>query len=70
MKITALDLLKFGIIDAIVPEPVGGAHRDPQAAIDATGTAIASAFESLAGMSREQLRAARADKFLAMGRKL
>jgi acetyl-CoA carboxylase carboxyl transferase subunit alpha len=70
MKITAPDLLKFGIIDAIVTEPVGGAHRDPQAAIDATGSAIASAFESLSGMSREQTRAARADKFLAMGRKV
>ena len=70
MKITAPDLLKFGIIDAIVTEPVGGAHRDPQAAIDATGSAIASAFEGLSGMSREQLRTARADKFLAMGRKV
>ncbi len=70
MKITAPDLRKFGIIDSIVPEPVGGAHRDPQAAIDAVGAAIASAFESLAGMSRDQLRAARADKFLAMGRKV
>ena len=70
MKITAPDLLRFGIIDSIVPEPVGGAHRDPQAAIGAVGAAIASAFESLAGMSRDQLRAARADKFLAMGRKV
>ena len=42
MKITAPDLLKFGIIDSIVQEPVGGAHRDPQAAIDATGAAIAA----------------------------
>ena len=41
MKITAQDLLKFGIIDGIVPEPVGGAHRDPEAAVAATGKAIA-----------------------------
>jgi acetyl-CoA carboxylase carboxyl transferase subunit alpha len=70
MKITAPDLLKFGIIDAIVSEPIGGAHRDPQAAIEATGAAIANAFEALRGLSRDELRAARADKFLAMGRKV
>ncbi|MDE2363089.1 MAG: acetyl-CoA carboxylase carboxyltransferase subunit alpha [Hyphomicrobiales bacterium] len=69
MKITAQDLLKFGIIDAVVPEPVGGAHRDPQAMIEATGAAIAAAFEQLAGQSADQIRAARADKFLAMGRR-
>ncbi|MFT4097524.1 MAG: acetyl-CoA carboxylase carboxyltransferase subunit alpha [Rhodoblastus sp.] len=69
MKITAQDLLKFGIIDTIVSEPVGGAHRDPDAAIQATGAAISAAFAGLAGLSRDELRAARADKFLAMGRK-
>ena len=69
MKITAPDLLRFGIIDAIVSEPVGGAHRDPEATIESTGAAIASAFEGLAGLSRDELRAARAEKFLAMGRK-
>jgi acetyl-CoA carboxylase carboxyl transferase subunit alpha len=70
MKITAQDLLKFGIIDAIVPEPIGGAHRDPQAAVEATGRAVAAALDQLSNLSREQLRDARADKFLAMGRKL
>src|SRR5579863_2963226 len=65
MKITAADLLKFGIIDAIVTEPVGGAHRDPPAAIEATGRAIAVALESLGNLSREELREARAAKFLA-----
>ncbi len=69
MKITAQDLLKFGIIDAIVSEPVGGAHRDPQTAIEATGNAVAAALGALGGLSREELRAARAEKFLAMGRK-
>ena len=69
MKITAQDLLKFGIIDTIVSEPVGGAHRDPDATIEATGAAISSAFAGLTGLSREELRAARAEKFLAMGRK-
>jgi acetyl-CoA carboxylase carboxyl transferase subunit alpha len=70
MKITAADLLKFGVIDGVVPEPVGGAHRDPAAAIEATGRAIAAALDSLAGLSREELRAARAAKFLAIGRKI
>ena len=70
MKITAQDLLKFGIIDVIVPEPLGGAHRDPAAAIDATGSVIAGAFESMHNLSREEIRAARAEKFLAMGRRI
>jgi acetyl-CoA carboxylase carboxyl transferase subunit alpha len=70
MKITAQDLLKFGIIDLIVTEPPGGAHRDPQAAIVAVGDALAKELAGLANLSREQLRQFRADKFLAMGRKL
>jgi acetyl-CoA carboxylase carboxyl transferase subunit alpha len=70
MKITAQDLIKFGIIDEIVPEPTGGAHRDPQAAVAATGKAIHDALTSLQNMSRDQLREARAEKFLEMGRKI
>ena len=70
MKITAQDLLKFGIIDGIVSEPLGGAHRDPQSAVQAVGRAIGSALDSLASLSREELREARAQKFLAIGRKL
>jgi acetyl-CoA carboxylase carboxyl transferase subunit alpha len=69
MKITAQDLAKFGIIDAIVPEPVGGAHRDPQAAIRAAGDAIEAALVDLGRLDAEGLRNHRADKFLAMGRK-
>jgi len=69
MKITAQDLIKFGIIDGIVPEPVGGAHRDPAAAVAATGRAISEALKALQNMNREQLREARAEKFLAIGRK-
>jgi acetyl-CoA carboxylase carboxyl transferase subunit alpha len=70
MKITAQDLLRFGIIDGIVPEPLGGAHRDPEAAIGATGTAIAGALEQMDNMSPDQLRDARAAKFMSIGRKL
>jgi acetyl-CoA carboxylase carboxyl transferase subunit alpha len=69
MKITAQDLLKFGIIDAIVPEPVGGAHRDPAAAIKSAGDAIAAALASLTRLDAEGLRNQRAEKFLALGRK-
>jgi len=70
MKITAQDLLRFGVIDAIVPEPVGGAHRDPEAAIEAASKAIRAAFAEFAGRSAEEIRTGRAEKFLAMGRKL
>lgn len=68
MKITAQDLLRFRIIDGIVPEPVGGAHRDPEKAIAAIGDAIEKSFAGMAGMSPDALREARASKFLAMGR--
>ncbi|MGH6817326.1 MAG: acetyl-CoA carboxylase carboxyltransferase subunit alpha [Methylovirgula sp.] len=69
MKITAQDLLKFGLIDNIIEEPVGGAHRNPTAAITATGDAIAAALEGLGNLSPDAIRDARADKFMAMGRK-
>jgi acetyl-CoA carboxylase carboxyl transferase subunit alpha len=70
MKITALDLRRFGVIDAIVEEPVGGAHRDPAAAIASAGDAIAAAFDGLRGLDRQAARQARREKFLAMGRGL
>src|SRR5580658_4617934 len=70
MKITAQDLIKFGIIDGIVPEPLGGAHRDPDATIAATGAAIASALDQMGNMSPDQVRDARAAKFLSIGRKI
>ena len=70
MKITAQDLIKFGIIDGVIPEPAGGAHRDPAAAVAATGRAISDALKSLNGMSPDELRTARAEKFLAIGRKI
>ena len=69
MKITAQDLLRFGIIDTIIPEPAGGAHRDPAAAVAATGAAIEQALKAFNGMEPDAIRAARAEKFLAIGRK-
>lgn len=68
MKITAPDLMKFGVIDGIVPEPVGGAHRDPGAAIRAAGDAVAASFAKLKGLSGEDVRRQRREKFLAIGR--
>jgi acetyl-CoA carboxylase carboxyl transferase subunit alpha len=68
MKITAQDMLRFGVIDSIVQEPVGGAHRDPKAAIAATGEAIAKALAELKPLSREAVLKQRREKFLNMGR--
>jgi acetyl-CoA carboxylase carboxyl transferase subunit alpha len=70
MKITAQDLLKFGVIDRIVGEPTGGAHRDPQAAIARAGDAIAAALSDMAGLEPAQIVAQREEKFLAIGRNL
>lgn len=70
MKITAPDLLKFRIIDTIVKEPTGGAHRDPAAAIASAGDAIDEALRSLAGLSPDEVRTQRADKYLAIGRRI
>jgi acetyl-CoA carboxylase carboxyl transferase subunit alpha len=68
MRITANDLKHFGLIDEIIAEPVGGAHRDPQAAIRAVGRSIAAALPGLALLDPAALRAQRREKFLAMGR--
>ncbi len=70
MKITAEDLLKFGIIDKVIAEPLGGAHRDPQHAIAATGDAIDESLSSMANLPAEEIRRQRREKFLAMGRSL
>jgi acetyl-CoA carboxylase carboxyl transferase subunit alpha len=68
MGITAQDLIRFGVIDGVVPEPLGGAHRDPAAAIAAAGDAIAEAFSGLAELDHAELRRHRLEKFLAIGR--
>jgi acetyl-CoA carboxylase carboxyl transferase subunit alpha len=70
MKITAQDLERFGIVDAIVPEPSGGAHRDPAAAIAATGQAIGDALADLRGLDRATIARLRREKFSAIGRTL
>jgi acetyl-CoA carboxylase carboxyl transferase subunit alpha len=68
MRITAQDLKGFGVIDTIIPEPVGGAHRDPTGAIAALAEAIDRALSDLDGQDAAMLRAGRRRKFLAMGR--
>ena len=68
MKITAQDMARFGVIDTVVPEPTGGAHRDPAAAIAVAGEAIANALSELRPLDRDTVRRQRREKFLAMGR--
>ena len=68
MKITAQDLMRFGIIDTIVGEPTGGAHRDPKAAIEKAADAIAASFAELKIHDRDTVRKMRREKFLAIGR--
>lgn len=67
MRITAQDLKRLGVIDEIVAEPVGGAHRSSSAAIDALGAAIGKSLDSLSRLNRDQVKQERRQKFLAMG---
>ena len=67
LKLTAQDLIKLGIIDQIITEPLGGAHRDKAATIEAVGNAIESALNPLLDLDGPALRKQRREKFLAMG---
>ena len=70
MKITAQDLKELGIIDTIIAEPVGGAHRNPQQAISDTGDAISDALKEFSNMTPTEIRKQRQDRFLDIGRSL
>jgi acetyl-CoA carboxylase carboxyl transferase subunit alpha len=70
MRITAQDLLRLGVIDIIVPEPTGGAHRDPAAMIAAAGAAIGDALAELRGLDPATIVRLRREKFMAIGRML
>ncbi|GJE18323.1 acetyl-CoA carboxylase carboxyltransferase subunit alpha [Methylobacterium marchantiae] len=70
MKITAQDLLRLGIIDGIIPEATGGAHRGREAAIANTGKAVSRALSEFDGLSPDEIRDRRAAKFLDIGRRL
>jgi acetyl-CoA carboxylase carboxyl transferase subunit alpha len=67
MKVTAQDLKAIGVIDRIVPEPVGGAHRNPAEAMAALGEAVGEELEALTALSRAEVRADRRAKYLAIG---
>ncbi|PPR26244.1 MAG: Acetyl-coenzyme A carboxylase carboxyl transferase subunit alpha [Alphaproteobacteria bacterium MarineAlpha10_Bin3] len=66
LRLTAQDMLEFGVIDEIVPEPMGGAHRDPAAATNAVGDALALALEAMRDVDGATLRRRRREKFLQM----
>jgi acetyl-CoA carboxylase carboxyl transferase subunit alpha len=68
MKITADDLLELKVIDQIIKEPTGGAHREPAAAVASVGAAVAEALDVLTALSPAELRAQRRERFLAIGR--
>ncbi len=68
MRITGPDLLELKIVDRVIGEPLGGAHTDPEAAINAVGDAIEDELKVLTALDANQLRAQRADRFYAIGR--
>ncbi len=67
LRLTAQDLHELGIIDRIIEEPLGGAHRDPDRGLDAVGKALGQALDALIGIDPDALRRGRREKFLAMG---
>ncbi len=68
MRISAQDLLKLGVIDSIIEEPVGGAHRDVELVAERLGDAVEQAIHDFDDMSADEIKKARREKFLAMGR--
>ena len=67
MRITATDLQRLGVCDRIVPEPMGGAHRDPAAAIASLRTTLIAELDALEGFSPEEIRRQRRQKYLSIG---
>ncbi len=67
LKLTAQDLISMGIIDEVIAEPLGGAHRNPEEAIEAVGAAIEKMLMELVDLDGETLRRQRREKFLRMG---
>ena len=68
MKISAQDLLELGVVDGVIQEPIGGAHRDVSLAVERLGDAVEAAIQDLEALSPEELRKQRREKFLAIGR--
>ncbi len=69
LRLTAQDLLRLGVVDRIVPEPLGGAHRLPKEAVESLGEAIDEALRPLLDLEGSILRTQRREKFLAMGQR-
>jgi len=67
MRITAEDLKDFGVVDSVVPEPLGGAHRDRKQVLEAVGQEISGALMVFEDMDEDQIRSHRREKFLSMG---
>ena len=67
LKLTAQDLLALGVIEQVIPEPLGAAHRNPEEAIRATGEAIEAALKELDGIDGRTLRTKRRERFLTIG---
>ena len=68
LKMTAQDLHQMAVVDEIVAEPIGGAHRSPEAAIIALGDALEKALDELKPLNGAELRAKRREKFLEIGK--
>ncbi len=69
MKVTAADLKRLEVIDEVIPEPMGGAHRNPDETVDLVGKVVGEALAELSKLDPDALRRHRQDKFLAMGKK-
>ena len=69
MKVTAADLRKLEVIDEVIPEPMGGAHRNPDGTVDLVGKVVGEALAELSALDPDTLRRRRQEKFLAMGKK-
>jgi len=70
MKITAEDLLRLGVIDEIIAEPVGGAHREPVQTIHQVGNAIEASLKELSSLSPKEIRQHRRERFLDIGKNI
>jgi len=68
LRLTADDLKRLNLVDAVVPEPMGGAHREPEGMVTRVGDRIEAALEPLLALDGATLRARRREKFLEMGR--
>ena len=68
MKITGPDLIELKIVDRLIPEPLGGAHADPEAAIKAVGDVVEEELKALMALTPDALRKQRAERFYAIGR--